>query len=78
LMQTEMRLLSESVEILWAVLDWQSDRGWAAADHRAIVAAMRKGDVDAAQNAIREHVSRNTYRLVEHRLDAIYPTGATR
>jgi DNA-binding GntR family transcriptional regulator len=78
LMQTEMRLLSESVEILWSVLDASADREWAAADHRAIVSAMRAGDVDAAQIAVRDHVSRNLYRLVDHRLDAMYPTGGAR
>ena len=78
LMQTEMRLLSESVEILWSVLDWKADREWAAADHLAIVKALREGDIDAAQSAVRDHVSRNTYRLVEHRLDAMYPTGGAR
>lgn len=77
LMQTEMRLLSESIEILWFVLD-QKDREWAAADHRAIVTAMRASDVDAAQSAVRDHVSRNLYRLVDHRLDAMYPTGGAR
>lgn len=77
LMQTEMRLLSESVEILWSVLDL-SDREWAASDHRAIVSAMRDGDVDAAQLAVRDHVSRNLYRLVDHRLDAMYPAGGAR
>ncbi|MFM2412651.1 MAG: hypothetical protein RLZZ587_984 [Actinomycetota bacterium] len=78
LMQTEMRLLSESVEILWSVLDWKADRDWAAADHRAIATALRSGDVNRAQSAVREHVSRNTYRLVEYRLDAMYPTGGAR
>ena len=78
LMQTEMRLLSESVEILWSILDWKADRDWSAADHRAIVDALKRGDVDAAQSAVRDHVLRNTYRLVEHRLDAMYPTGGAR
>lgn len=78
LMQTEMRLLSESVEILWSVLDWTVDREWTANDHRAIAVALRDGDIDAAQSAVRDHVSRNTYRLVEHRLDAMYPTGGSR
>lgn len=76
LMQTEMRLLSESVEILWSVLDPLRDREWSAAEHRGIVTAMRSGDVDAAQSAVRDHVSRNLYRIVDHRLDAIYPAGA--
>ena len=78
LMQTEMRLLSESVEILWSILEWKADREWAAADHRAIVDALKRGDVDAAQSAVRDHVLRNTYRLVEHRLDAMYPSGGAR
>lgn len=78
LMQTEMRLLSESVEILWSVLDWAKDREWAAADHLAIVAALRREDVDAAQRAVRDHVSRNMYQLIEHRLDSMYPKGAAR
>jgi DNA-binding FadR family transcriptional regulator len=75
LVQTEMRLLSESVEILWAVLDHTADGARAAADHRAIVAALRRGDVAASQNAVREHITRNMYRIVEHRLNAMYPTG---
>jgi DNA-binding FadR family transcriptional regulator len=78
LVQTEMRLLSESAEILWSVLDPTADRAWAAADHRAIVAALRKGDVTAAQSGVREHITRNTYRIVEHRLNSMYPTGGAR
>jgi DNA-binding GntR family transcriptional regulator len=70
-----MRLLSESVEILWAVLDHTADGARAEVDHRAIVSALRRGDVAASQNAVREHITRNMYRIVEHRLNAMYPTG---
>lgn len=74
LMQNEMRLLSESIEILWSVLDWEHDRDWATQDHRSIVIALRAGDVGTAQRAVQEHIARNTYRLVERRLDEMYPT----
>ena len=75
LMQNEMRLLSESVEILWSVLDWHHDRARAAEEHLAIVDGLRAGDVSAAQTAVREHIARNTYRLVQRRLDEMYPSG---
>ena len=75
LMRNELRLLSESVEILWSVLDWELDRSVAAADHRVIVEALRARDVNAAQQAVRDHVARNIYRLVDFRLDAMYPSG---
>lgn len=77
LMSTQMRLLTESIEIMWSVLDVANDRDWTMRDHLAVVDAIRANDVPAAQNAIREHTSRDFYRLVAARLDSLYPVGVT-
>lgn len=73
LMATAMRLLTESVESLWSVLEAESDREWAVRDHLAIATAMRNGDLENAQTALREHIRRNTYRVTAWRLNELYP-----
>jgi DNA-binding FadR family transcriptional regulator len=78
LMSTQMRLLTESVEIMWSVLDPATDRDWTMNDHLAIVAGLRHNDVLAAQAAVREHTSRDFYRLIAARLDSLYPVGDKR
>lgn len=77
LMATQMRLLTESIEIMWTVLDVESDRTWTMKDHLEIVAALRAGDIVAAEKAVRAHTSRDFYRLVAARLDALYPVGGS-
>jgi DNA-binding GntR family transcriptional regulator len=72
-----MRLLTESIEIVWTVLTVESDKQWTMNDHLAIVTALREGNLAAAQRAIREHISRDFYRLVAARLDTLYPIGPT-
>jgi DNA-binding FadR family transcriptional regulator len=76
LVSTQMRLLTESSEILWSILTVESDRDWTLSDHLQIVSAVRAGDIVAAEHAIREHTSRDFYRLVAARLDALYPIEA--
>lgn len=78
LMSTQMRLLTESVEIMWSVLDVASDREWVMADHLAIVSALRSDDIALAQETVRDHTSRAFYRLVAARLDSLYPVGGRR
>jgi DNA-binding GntR family transcriptional regulator len=73
LVTTQMRLLTDSSEILWSILDVESDRDWTMNDHLEIVAAVRAGDIVAAEQAVREHTSRDFYRLVAARLDSLYP-----
>lgn len=73
LVSTQMRLLTESSEILWSILDVSHDRDWSMADHLEIVTAVRTGEIAAAQNAVRLHTSRDFYRLVAARLDTLYP-----
>jgi DNA-binding FadR family transcriptional regulator len=73
LMATQMRLLTESSEILWTVLTVETDRDWTMADHLAIIASVRSGDIAAAERAVREHTARDFYRLVAARLDSLYP-----
>ena len=77
LLATQMRLLTESIEIMWTVLAVESDKQWTMNDHLAIVTALREGNLVAAQRAIREHISRDFYRLVAARLDTLYPIGPT-
>lgn len=73
LMTTQMRLLTESIEIMWSVLTVETDREWTITDHLAIVTALRAGDVSAAERAVRDHTARDFYRLIEARLDSLYP-----
>jgi DNA-binding FadR family transcriptional regulator len=73
LASTQMRLLTESSEILWSILEVAEDRDWTMADHLEIVTAVRAGDITAAENAVRLHTSRDFYRLVAARLDSLYP-----
>ena len=75
LLATQMRLLSESIEIMWTVLTVESDREWTLNDHLTIVAALRNRDLIAAERAVRQHISRDFYRLVAARLDVLYPIG---
>jgi DNA-binding GntR family transcriptional regulator len=42
-------------------------------DHLAIVTAVRAGDVSAAERAVRDHTARDFYRLIDARLDSLYP-----
>jgi DNA-binding GntR family transcriptional regulator len=73
LASAQMRLLTESSEILWSILDVAEDRDWTMADHLEIVTAVRASDITAAENAVRLHTSRDFYRLVAARLDSLYP-----
>jgi DNA-binding GntR family transcriptional regulator len=72
-----MRLLTESIEIMWSVLTVESDKEWTMSDHVNIVAALRNRDLLAAERAVRQHISRDFYRLVAARLDVLYPIGPT-
>jgi DNA-binding GntR family transcriptional regulator len=76
LMATQMRLLTESIEIVWNVLTVESDREWTVSDHLAILTAIRAGDVATAQRAVRDHTARDFYRLIDARLDSLYPLGS--
>jgi DNA-binding FadR family transcriptional regulator len=73
LVTTQMRLLTESSEILWSIVDVPAARDQAIADHLDIVTAIRSGDVVAAQKLVRLHTSRDFYSLVAARLDWLYP-----
>jgi DNA-binding FadR family transcriptional regulator len=77
LLATQMRLLTELIEILWTVLAVETDREWTLKDHLAIVEALRNRDLTAAERAVRQHISRDFYRLVAARLDVLYPVGPT-
>lgn len=73
LMSTQMRLLTETIEIMWSIFDVGVDREWTMRDHLAIVDGIRAGDIRGAQQAVREHNSRDFYRLIAARLDSLYP-----
>lgn len=75
LLATQMRLLTESIEIKWTVLTVEADRDRTMSDQLAIVAALRSRDLIAAERAIRDHISRDFYRLIAARLDVLYPIG---
>jgi DNA-binding GntR family transcriptional regulator len=68
-------LLTESIEIIWTVLAVETDRDWTMNDHLVIVAALRSRDLIAAERAVRQHISRDFYRLIAARLDVLYPIG---
>lgn len=73
LLATQMRLLTETIEIMWSVLTVDADKQWTMNDHLEIVSALRAGDLAGAELAVREHTSRDFYRLVASRLDSLYP-----
>ena len=73
LLATQMRLLTETIEIMWSVLTVDADKQWTMNDHLEIVSALRAGDLAGAELAVREHTSRDFYRLVAARLDSLYP-----
>lgn len=73
LVATQLRLLTESIEIMWSVLTVETDRDWTMSDHGAIISAVRAGDVSAAERAVREHTARDFYKLIDARLDSLYP-----
>ena len=73
LMQAEIRLQSESVEMLWSVLDDPADRAKAAREHTAIVDALRAENVSEAEARASEHIHRNIYRLIDAKLSLTYP-----
>jgi DNA-binding FadR family transcriptional regulator len=75
LLATQMRLLTESIEIMWTVLAVETDRDRTMNDHLVIVAALRSRDLIAAERAVRQHISRDFYRLIAARLDVLYPIG---
>jgi DNA-binding FadR family transcriptional regulator len=77
LLATQMRLLTESIEIMWSVLTVESDKEWTMSDHVNIVTALRSRDLLAAERAVHQHISRDFYRLVAARLDVLYPIGPT-
>ncbi|MEY4458269.1 MAG: hypothetical protein RIS25_862 [Actinomycetota bacterium] len=76
LMQAEIRLQSETVEMLWSVLRTPEDRARAAAEHLAIAEAMRAEDIKGAESLASEHIRRNVYRLIDAKLDLTYPETA--
>jgi DNA-binding FadR family transcriptional regulator len=78
LMATTMRLLTETIESLWTILDDPNDAEWAMADHLAIVDAIRSGNLAHAEVAVRNHVTRNTYRLIAWRIAELYPVESDR
>jgi DNA-binding FadR family transcriptional regulator len=78
LMSTTLRLLTETIESLWTILDAPDDSIRAMEDHLAIVGAIRAADREAAQAAVRAHVARNTYQLIAWRLNELYPVEAAR
>jgi DNA-binding FadR family transcriptional regulator len=78
LMSTTLRLLTETIESLWTILDAPDDSVRAMEDHLAIVGAIRAADREAAQSAVRAHVARNTYQLIAWRLGELYPVEAVR
>lgn len=77
LVTTQMRLLTESSEILWSIMRVESDKDRTLTDHLEIVLALRAGDIVAAERAVRQHTARDFYRLVAARLDALYPVEAS-
>jgi len=73
LMRSEIRLQSETVELLWSAQSVTEDRERAAAEHLAIAEALRDEDEEQAEWLVLQHVNRNVYRMIEAKLTLTYP-----
>ena len=75
--KTKSEKVQDGVYEVVLVLTVEADREWTMNDHLTIVAALRNRDLIAAERAIRQHISRDFYRLIAARLDVLYPIGPT-
>lgn len=74
LMRSELRLQSETVELLWSAQSVEPDRIFAMAEHVAIAEALRTEDVHRAETLAVQHVNRNIYRMIEAKMTLTYPS----
>ena len=74
LMRSEIRLQSETVELLWSAQSVDRDRMRAMSEHVAIAEALRAEDVERAESLAVEHVHRNIYRMIEAKMTLTYPS----
>jgi DNA-binding GntR family transcriptional regulator len=73
LTKSEIRLQTETVEMLWSTLTPGDDRERSSAEHLAIAEALEAEDVTTAQRLAVEHVQRNIYKVTEMKLSLTYP-----
>lgn len=73
LTKSEIRLQSETVEMLWSTLSPSEDRLRSSLEHVAIADALEAEDVDKAQRLAVEHIQRNIYKATEMKLTLTYP-----
>ncbi len=73
LMRSEIRIQSETVELLWSAQSVPEDRVHASSEHVAIVEALRAADGDRAEKLAIQHVRRNLYRMIEAKMALTYP-----
>lgn len=73
LMRSEIRIQSETVELLWSAQSDPEDRVRAASEHVAIAEALRAEDRDRAEELAINHVRRNVYRMIEVKMALTYP-----
>jgi DNA-binding FadR family transcriptional regulator len=74
LMRTEIRLQSETVELLWSAQAADHDRNHALSEHVAIAKALRSDDVERAESLALQHAHRNIYRMIEEKMALTYPS----
>ena len=73
LLRSEIRLQSETVELLWSAQPAPEGRARAAAEHTAIAEALRDDDEEHAERLVLEHINRNIYQMIEMKMTLTYP-----
>lgn len=73
LTKSEIRLQTETVEMLWSTLTPREDRVRSSAEHLAIAEALEAENVSVAQRLAVEHIQRNIYKVTEMKLALTYP-----
>jgi DNA-binding GntR family transcriptional regulator len=73
LTKSEIRLQTETVEMLWSTLTPLEDRVRSSAEHLAIAEALEAENVNVAQRLAVEHIQRNIYKVTEMKLALTYP-----
>lgn len=73
LLRSEIRLQSETVELLWSAQSAPEGRARAAAEHTAIAEALRDDDEEHAERLVLEHINRNIYQMIEMKMTLTYP-----
>ncbi len=73
LTKSEIRLQSETVEMLWSTLSTDEDRLRSTAEHLALAEALDAEDSGLAEQLAIDHIQRNIYKVTEKKMALTYP-----